>query len=54
MNPGIKPHKIDFSHYSERTTGFTRGIDIPTGQTYSLSQPVEIPAKTMWVLELQK
>jgi glycosidase len=54
MNPGNKTHKIDFSHYSERTAGFTRGVDIPTGQTYSLDQPIEIPARTMWVMELRK
>jgi glycosidase len=54
MNSGDKPHKIDFTHYSERTAGFTRGVDIPTRQTYSLTQPVEIPPRTMWVLELQK
>jgi glycosidase len=53
MNPGNKPHRIDFSHYSERTAGFTRGVDIPTGQSYSLDQPVEIPARTMWVMELK-
>jgi glycosidase len=54
MNPGNKPHKIDISHYSERTAGFTRCVDIPTGQTYVLDQPIEIPARTMWVLNLQK
>ncbi|HEV3414764.1 MAG TPA: alpha-amylase family glycosyl hydrolase [Puia sp.] len=54
MNPGNNPHKIDFSHYAERTAGFTHGTDIPTGQTYSLDKPVEIPPRTMWVLELKK
>jgi len=54
MNPGNKPRKVDFSHYSERTAGFNRGIDIPTGQTYRLDQPAEIPARTMWVMELEK
>jgi glycosidase len=54
MNTSEQPHKIDFSHYSERTTGFTRGVDIPTGQTYDLGKATEIPARTMWVLDLQK
>jgi glycosidase len=53
MNPGNKPRKIDFSRFSERTTGFTRGVDIPTGQSYDLGQPTELPARTMWVLELK-
>jgi glycosidase len=54
MNAGNRPHKIDFSNYSERTGGFTRGVDIPTGQSYSLDQPVDIPARTMWVMKLEK
>jgi glycosidase len=54
MNPGNKPHKIDFSHYSERTTGFTIADNVLTGQSYTLNQPAEIPPRTMWVLELQK
>jgi hypothetical protein len=53
MNSGNEPQKIDFSRFSERTTGFTRGVDIPSGQSYDLGQATEIPARTMWVLELQ-
>jgi neopullulanase len=53
MNPGNKPLRIDFSRFSERTAGFTRGVDIPTGQSYDLGQTTEIPARTMWVLDLQ-
>ncbi|HET6256125.1 MAG TPA: alpha-amylase family glycosyl hydrolase [Puia sp.] len=54
MNPGNKPRKIDFSRFSERTGGYTRGVDIPTGKSYSLGEPAEIPARTMWVMELKK
>jgi glycosidase len=54
MNPGNKPRRIDFSRFSERTAGFTRGVDIPTGQSYPLDQSAEIPGRTMWVLELKK
>ncbi len=43
MNPGNKPHRIDFSHYSERTTGFTRGVDIPTGQSYPIGSSCRYP-----------
>jgi len=53
MNDGNLPRKIDFSRYAERTAGFTRGVDIPTGKAYSLDQAVEIPGRTMWVLELK-
>ncbi|HTR30965.1 MAG TPA: alpha-amylase family glycosyl hydrolase [Puia sp.] len=54
MNTGTRPRQIDFSHYSERVAGFTRGIDIPSGQRFSLDRPAVIPARKMWVLELKK
>jgi neopullulanase len=54
MNPSEKSRKIDFSHYSERTTGFNTAVDVLTGQSLPLNQPTEIPARTMWVLELKK
>ena len=54
MNDGNAPKKIDFSRFHERTAGFARGVDIPTGQTVSLDKPAEIPGRTMWVMELQR
>ncbi|HLI94101.1 MAG TPA: cyclomaltodextrinase C-terminal domain-containing protein, partial [Puia sp.] len=54
MNNGTKPLKLDFSRFSERTAGFTRGVDVLNGESHALDQPAEIPARTMWVLELRK
>jgi len=54
MNTGMKPADVDFSHYSQRTAGFTEGVDVVTGQHYPLGQKAEIPGRTMWVLELHR
>jgi glycosidase len=52
MNTGNVPAPIDFGRFSERTKGFTRGINILTGEKQSLSQPAQLPGRTMWILEL--
>jgi glycosidase len=52
MNTSDKEQTIDFSKYSERTSGFTRGKDIISGAT--VNTPNNIPAKKMWIVELQK
>ncbi|HEV2353911.1 MAG TPA: alpha-amylase family glycosyl hydrolase, partial [Puia sp.] len=54
MNNTTKPLKLDFSRFTERTAGFTRAVDVLDGGSHALDQPAEIPARTMWVLELQK
>ena len=54
MNTGMKPADVDFNHYSQRTAGFTEGIDVVTGRHYPLGQKAEIPGRTMWVLELHR
>ena len=53
MNTSNRPVPIDFTRFSERTSAFTRGTDVVTGQSYPLSQSAEIPARTMWVLDLK-
>jgi glycosidase len=52
MNTGNVPAPIDFGRFGERTKGFTRGINILTGEKRSLSQPAQLPGRTMWILEL--
>jgi glycosidase len=51
MNTADKDMKVDFAKYSERTKGFTGGKDVTTGNT--VGSNFTIPAKQMWVLELQ-
>jgi hypothetical protein len=53
MNTGNKAVDLDFSRFSERTAGFSKGVDVLTGEQHTLSQAVSIPGRTMWVLELQ-
>jgi hypothetical protein len=54
MNTGEAPVTVDFSRYTERTAGFTSGVDVLTGRQYPLGQKAEIPGRTMWVLELRR
>ncbi len=54
MNTGKEPARLNFERWSERTVGFSRAVDVLTGQEYKLADAVEIPANQMWVLELRK
>jgi hypothetical protein len=54
MNSGEMPVTLDFSRYGQRTGGFTKGVDVLTGQQYSLDQKTSMPGRTMWVLELRR
>jgi glycosidase len=53
MNTGNAPVPLDFGRFGQRTKGFSRGVDVLTGESHSLSQPAQLPGRTMWVLELQ-
>ncbi|HEV2482215.1 MAG TPA: alpha-amylase family glycosyl hydrolase [Puia sp.] len=53
MNTGSEAVTVDLSRFRERTAGFTAGVDVVTGQRFSLDQPATLPGRTMWVLELQ-
>ena len=63
MNTGDHPAVVDFSHYAERTAGFTSAVDVLSGKSYVFlggsGQPVtiakrEIGPMEMWVLELKR
>jgi neopullulanase len=54
MNTAAKDKQVDFPKYTERTNGFKKGKSILNDQEFSVSTSFPIPAKTMWVLELQK
>jgi glycosidase len=53
MNTGNMPVELDFARYRERTSGFSQGVDVLTGTRHPLNQPVSLPGRTMWVLELR-
>jgi glycosidase len=52
MNTSGKNKEIDFSKFTERTTGFKAGKNVVSGDT--VESKFTIPAKRMWVLELSK
>jgi glycosidase len=54
MNTGMKPVPLNFGRFTERTAGFRWGTDVLTGERRSLAQPAELPARTMWVMELTR
>lgn len=40
--------------FTERTNGFTKAKNIVTSASKELSSEWKIPAKTIWIMELQK
>ena len=52
MNTDDKEKTIDFAKYSERTGGFIKAKNIADGK--EMSSGFTIPAKKLWVLELEK
>ncbi len=51
MNTSEKEKPIAFKNYQERTNGFSKAKDVITGEIHD--NEFTIPAKTLWVLELQ-
>jgi neopullulanase len=54
MNTSERERKIDPANYSERTKGFSSGKNIFSGNSISFSGDWKVPAKTTWVMELNK
>ena len=52
MNTSDKEKAVNFTNYPERTTGFSNGRNVITGQ--QIMPSFIIPAKQMWVVELRK
>jgi glycosidase len=52
MNTDSNDQKVDFKDFTERTQGFTKASNVMNGNL--LNSSFSIPAKTMWVLELEK
>ena len=45
---------VRFRDFSERTNGFDTGTDIMTNSIYPLAENLNIPGRTMYILELKK
>lgn len=52
MNTSEKDRAVDFGKFAERTKGFSKGRNVITGA--ELSSGFQIPAKRMWVIELNR
>jgi glycosidase len=54
VNTSAKERKPDLPHFSERITGFTKGMNVADGKAYALDAGFTVPAKTMLILDLGK
>jgi glycosidase len=54
LNTDSAAATIHYNEYQERTTGFTYATDVMTGNTYPVSDKMEIPARSIRILELKK
>ena len=54
LNSDTLSATIHFEDYSERTLSFETATDVMTGSIYSLSEKMNIPARSMRILELKK
>lgn len=54
MNQNESEKDVDPARFSERTSGFASGRNVPDGKVVSLEEKFKIPGKTMYVLELMK
>lgn len=52
MNTNTTEKTIDTNRFSERTNGFKKGIDIPTGKAYELGGSLKLRPMSMLVLNL--
>lgn len=54
MNTDTKEHRIDFSKYADRTTGFTKARNVIDGEMLETAREPAIPAMRMWILEMNR
>lgn len=53
MNSNDKPVVLKTDRFAARTSGFTAGREVATGNTIPLANQLEIPAKYLYVLDLK-
>jgi glycosidase len=54
LNTDSAAATIHYNEYQERIKGFAYATDIMTGKTYPVSEKMEIPARSIRILELKK
>jgi neopullulanase len=54
LNTDTASVQINFADYAERTRGFETATDIMSGVTYPVKEPMNMPARSIRILELKK
>jgi len=54
MNFNDKQYKLDTSRFNERMNGYDKAENMVTGETLNNLKEIQLPAKTAWILELEK
>ena len=54
MHYGDKAGKLVLDRYSEKLSGFTKGLNIVTGRVVSLETPLSLEGFSIQIIELQK
>jgi neopullulanase len=54
MNPEKGEKEINMDRFAERTNGFSQGRNVLTKAQTQVTGKLKIPAKTLWILELEK
>jgi neopullulanase len=54
MNTSDREQEIDFLNYKERTSGFSKAVDVSSEKVFDLFVKSKIPIKAMWILELKR
>lgn len=54
LNKSESPVQLDMKQMNERLNGFSRGIDVITGESYSLTSDLKAPPNRALILELEK
>ena len=53
MNRNETEVSLDMAAYTERTKGFTKGVDVLTGKSHKLAKGIKIEGKSALILELE-
>lgn len=54
LNNNVKDQTLDLKHFEESLKGFSKGKEIISGKELILQNGITIPAKTSFIIELEK
>ena len=53
INNDLKDHRLDLNRFQEGLNSITQGVDVFTEKTFDLTQALEVPAESAYILELE-